>query len=128
MIQTILSSLMGIFVLFPFGVSVSLLIVYRRIGKKPTVKKIADLTTPFLFLSIYFTAHVIFGDGVGFTIAIASIVIALFFTIYEYRRVKDFQIVYLLRKVWRLFFILLMIAYFLLILIGIGLAIYAQFT
>lgn len=128
MIQAILSGLIGVIVLFPFGVSISLLIVYHRIGKKPTVKRIADLTTPFLFLSIYFTAYAIFGDGVGFTIAIASIVIALFFTIYEYRRVKDFQIVDLLRKVWRLFFILLMIAYFLLILIGIGLAIYVQFT
>lgn len=128
MIGTFFSVLIGIIVLFPFGISICLLLFYRRIGRKLTMKKIADYTTPFLFLSTYITAHAIFGEGVGYIIAIVAIVITLIFAVYERRRAKDFKITYLLRKVWRLFFILLIIVYCLLIIIGLVLTIHGQLT
>lgn len=128
MIEKFLSFLVGSIAIFPFVVSIVLLFFHRSIGRKISMKNIADYTTVFLFLSVYMIAHSLFGDGVGYIIAIVSIVIILAFAVLERRRVKDFHIVQLLRKVWRLFFILLMIVYFLLMIIGLTLTIYTQLT
>lgn len=126
MIGLFLSILVGSIAIFPFVVSLILVVFHRSVGRKMTMKKIADITTAFLFLSVYMIAHSLFGDGVGYVLSIVSIVIVLVFAILERRRVKDFHIIHLLRKVWRLFFILLMIAYFSLIIIGLVLTIYTQ--
>lgn len=123
MISTGLSILIGIIALFPFIISICLLLFYRKVGRKPTMRKVADYTTPFLFLSVYLIAHTIYGDGVGYIIALIAVAIILIFAIRERKRVKDFEILYLLRKAWRVFFILLLIAYVLLIIIGVILAI-----
>lgn len=128
MIGIFLSFLVGSIAIFPFIVSIVLLFFHRSIGKKMSMKKIADYTTLFLFVSVYMIAHSLFGDGVGYMIAIVSIVIVLVFAVWERKRVKDFQIVQLLRKVWRLFFIILIAVYFLLMIIGLILTIYAQLT
>lgn len=127
MIGTVLSVLIGAIVVFPFVISFCLLILYRQVRRKPTMKKIADYTTPFLFLSVYVIAHTIFGEGVGFIMSVISLVLALGFAVHERRRVKDFNIVNLLRKVWRLFFIILLVVYFLLMITGLVLTIRTQF-
>lgn len=128
MILTGLSILIGIIALFPFIISICLLLFYRQVGRKPTIRKIADYTTPFLFLSVYLIAHTIFGDGVGYIIALTAVTIVLIFAVYERKRVKDFEIMYLLRKAWRVFFILLLIVYILLLIVGLILTIIDHFA
>lgn len=118
MVSTLIAILLGIIVVFPFIISVCLLFFYKRIGRAPTIRKIADLTTPFLFFSIYIIAHTIFGDGVGYTIAIIALFTMIIYAVYEKRRVKDFQIIRLIRKVWRLYFLILVGGYILLIIVG----------
>lgn len=104
----------SIFVVFPFIVSIYLYIVYRWLGRPLSVRRNADYTTPFLFLSVYVIAHTIFGEGTGYWILIATIVTGLLFAIYEKVRSQDFAIGLFFRKMWRLFFIVLVIAYVLL--------------
>ncbi|AOV08353.1 DUF3397 domain-containing protein [Sporosarcina ureilytica] len=128
MVSVLFSNLIAVIVVFPFIVSVCLLFLYQRIGRAPTIRKIADLTTPFLFFSIYMISHTIFGDGVGYTIVILALSIIIIYAVFERRRVKDFQIIRLIRKVWRLYFLLLIAAYMILILIGLVLKIIEYVT
>lgn len=120
MISTFLSQLVGVIVLFPFIIMIVLLLVYRRMGKAPAtvIGHTADLTTAFLFLSIYIMANTIFGVGVGFYIAMITFIIMIIYAIVERKKVKDFQITRLIRKVWRFLFIVLGIAYLVLLIIG----------
>lgn len=118
MIASFLSILMGILAVFPFLISLSLFMFTRWTGRSFSMRKNADYTTPFLFLSVYIIAHTLFGDGVGYVLCIVSIVIVIAFAIYEKRRVKDFKIGILLRKAWRLYFIILVFVYIILIVIG----------
>ena len=88
----------------------------------------ADFTTPFLFLAVYIISRTIFGTGSGSYIAAIAIIITISYTVTERFKVKDFQIVRLLRKTWRLFFLILAAAYIILLIAGVILKIveYAQ--
>lgn len=121
--STFITILIGIMIVSPILVSVFFLIFKKWTGRTITMKTRADYITPFLFASVYIIARALFGDGVGYTLLIIAIVIGLLYAIYEKRRVKDFEISRLFRKIWRLYFILLFIAYVLLMTMGLVLAI-----
>ena len=126
MISTFLSQLAGIVVLFPFIIMIVLLVIYRGMGKAPAkvIGHTADLTTPFLFLSIYIMANTIFSVGVGFYIAMIALIIMIVYAVIERKNVKDFRVKRLLRKVWRFLFIVLAIAYLVLLVLGIVLKVF----
>lgn len=126
MISTFLSQIAGVVVLFPFIIMIVLLMIYRRMGRAPAtvIGRTADLTTPFLFLSIYIMANTIFGVGVGFYIAITALIIMIIYAVIERKKVKDFQITRLIRKVWRFLFIVLAIAYIVLLVLGMTLKVF----
>lgn len=121
MINEILSALSGIFILFPFIIMILILFIAKRMGKSPAsvIGLAADLTTPFLFLAVFIITRTIFGVGGGFYITLIAIVTILLYAIYEKKNVKEFRIIRLLRKTWRLFFLMLTSAYFLLLLLGV---------
>ena len=130
MIGTFFTVLFGMIVLFPFLITFLILIIYKRKGRAPVsvLGQAADLTTPFLFLSVYFVALTIFGTGVGFYIVVGSILIIIAYAIYERVNVKDFRIFRLLRKTWRLYFLVLASVYILLLIAGViaEVVVYAQ--
>ena len=78
----------------------------------------ADLTTPFLFLSVFFVSQTIIEASVGFYILVIAIIILITYSIYEKMNVKEFQIKRFLRKVWRLYFLVLSVTYFILLIVG----------
>lgn len=121
MVGTIVSILIGSAVVFPFIWMFLILVIYKRRGISPAsvLGLAADLTTPLLFLSVYVISHTIFGNGSGTYIVIIAIIIMIIFSIYEKKNVKDLSIIRLLRKVWRLYFLILVTAYFTLLVIGI---------
>lgn len=121
MINGILSIVAGIIVLFPFLVTVVYLVTMRKMGKAPAVVigKAADFTTPFLFLSIYITSLTVFGKGTGFYIIGTAILIAIILAVFERIKEKEFQITRFLQKTWRVYFLMLSLAYVLLIATGI---------
>ena len=125
MLHTILSVVFSILIFCPFIVTILVLMIYRRRGTAPVsvLGQAADLTTPFLFLSVYIIARTIYGDLVGVYISITSIIIIIIYSIVEKMKVKDFMIKRFLRKVWRLFFLLLSSSYVILLIIGLVLKI-----
>jgi hypothetical protein len=125
MTETILSIFFGILIFCPYIVTILILMIYRRLGTAPASRlgQAADLTTPFLFLSVYIIARTIYGDLVGVYIAITSIIIIIIYSIVEKKSVKEFLIKRFLRKVWRLFFLLLSSSYVILLIIGLVLKI-----
>lgn len=125
MFSSIVSILFAIVVIFPFIVTILALSIYKRRGKAPanTLGEAADWTTFFLFLSVYVLAREMFDLPVGFYLLLTFVLIVIIFAIYERIKVKDFKIIRLMRKVWRLSFILLFIAYIVLLIIGLVLKI-----
>ncbi|WP_210469490.1 DUF3397 family protein [Sporosarcina sp. 6E9] len=125
MMETILSVLFGILIFCPYIMTILILMIYRRLGIAPAsiLGQAADLTTPFLFLSVYIISRTIFGDLVGFYISITSIIIIIIYSIVEKKSVKEFLVKRFLRKVWRLFFLLLSFSYIILLIIGLVLKI-----
>ena len=122
MISTVLAQVVGAIILCPFIFMMAPVMIYRRSGKSfiTVLGLAADITTPFLFLTIYIISRTIFGRGVGFYIAITAILITIVYAIIEKRQVKDFQIKKFFRNVWRFLFLVLICAYILLLLVGVG--------
>ena len=117
----IISMFFGGVILFPFIVTVLFLIIMRKMGKAPAsvIGLAADITTPFLFLAVYVASRTIIGEGTGVYIAGIAILIAIVRIVMERMKVKEFQIAPLLRKTWRLYFLVLTVGYILLLLGGI---------
>lgn len=120
MVNSMLSIVFGAIVLFPYMITILLLVGARRLGRAPAsmLGPAADLTTPFLFLSVFFISHTIFESAVGFYISIIAIILLIIYVIYEKKNVREFQIKRFLRKVWRLYFLVLSVAYFGLLIVG----------
>ncbi|MCG7334155.1 DUF3397 domain-containing protein [Sporosarcina sp. ACRSM] len=116
----LIASIWGILILFPFIVTIVFLVVARKMGKAPAgvIGLAADVTTPFLFIAVYIISMTTFGKGIGIYIAGLAIVIAIVHVVIERLKVKEFRIIRLLRRTWRFYFLLLLIAYFLLLLTG----------
>jgi Protein of unknown function (DUF3397) len=63
-------------------------------------------------------ALTIFGEGSGIYLASTAVVIAIIHVVIERLKVKEFSVMRLLRRTWRFYFLLLCIAYFLLLITG----------
>lgn len=125
MVNGLLSIITGIIVLFPFLITITFLVVMRKMGKAPAavIGKAADFTTPFLFLSVYITSRTVFGEGTGFYLSAIAIFIAISFAVVERVKEKEFQISRVMQKTWRLYFLLLSFAYVILLVVGLSIKI-----
>ncbi|NME05230.1 DUF3397 family protein [Psychrobacillus sp. BL-248-WT-3] len=115
-------SLVSIIVLVPAILFIISFVIakYAFRKRKKSIGIAADITTFLLFFSVSHVFNVIFGKEIGFIIIIIfAIFIATIMTILEWRMKKEIEIKPLLRKVWRLFFILLCFMYALLWIIGV---------
>lgn len=117
----VISALIGIVIVCPFVVTLAFLIIRKKLGKSPAtgIGLAADVTTPLLFLAVYIISRTIVGEGVEVYVAGIALIIAIVYAVIERLKVKEFQILRLLRKIWRLYFLILLSAYF--VLIGVGL-------
>ena len=116
----VISSFLGTIILFPFIVTIVILIVMKKMGKAPAkvIGLAADFTTPFLFLAIYVISYTLFGDGVGVYIAAIAVAMAILLAFIERGKVKEFRILRLLLKIWRFYFLVLLAVYLILLLSG----------
>ncbi|MEK3935198.1 DUF3397 domain-containing protein [Sporosarcina sp. FSL W7-1349] len=117
----VISGLLGTIILFPLIVTLSYVVIMRKMGRAPAkmMGRAADVTTPFLFFAVYVVAHAIFGDGPGWLISGIALVIAIVLIIIERLRVKEFKILRVLQRAWRLYFLVLSFAYIILIAVGV---------
>lgn len=119
--MAVFSTLFGGLLLFPYIVMLVILIIIKKRGRAPAsvIGLAADVTTPFLFLTVYVVSRTIIGEGIGVYIVGIALMIAIIRIIVERFKVKEFQIAHLLRKTWRIYFLVLTASYILLLLGGI---------
>ena len=119
--MAVFSTLFGILLLFPYIITLFILIIIKKRGRAPAsvIGLAADVTTPFLFFTVYVVSRTIIGEGIGVYIVGGALMIAIIRIILERVKVKEFQIANLLRKTWRLYFLVLTASYILLLLGGI---------
>ena len=78
----------------------------------------ADLTTLVLFISVPLILKSIWEINVFIWVIIIAIMIAMVYTYFEWRKSKEIYIPQILRRIWRLYFVLLMGLYIGLIITG----------
>lgn len=117
----VISTFLGVIILFPFIVTIVFMIVMRKMGKAPAsiLGLAADVTTPLLFLTVYVVSETVFGHGIWVYIVGIAIIIAIVYAFIERSKVKEFKIVRLLRKTWRFYFLALLVAYVILLITGV---------
>ncbi|SEI72483.1 Protein of unknown function [Bhargavaea ginsengi] len=124
-----LYSAAGFLVAFPAVAYLVLFIIFTRLYKDPAkgAGRAADLTTFLLLPAVPAVLAVYTGVSTGFYLAVAVILFALYMTYRERRKERDFEIRPLMRKIWRMLFLILSAAYFVAFIIGTGVMI-ADYT
>ncbi|WP_301108212.1 DUF3397 domain-containing protein [Sporosarcina sp.] len=114
-------NIIGAILLFPFIVLFVLLLVFKKIRVTPSKRfgLAVDFTTPFVASAVTVLLHAIWDQWLGVYVIGTVCVIAILFSIIERIKEKEFRTQLVLRKTWRVFFLLVTAAYFLLIISGI---------
>ena len=119
--MAILSVILDIFVLCPFLILGILYLMLKKFTKKSVnhFSKAADITTIILFFSIPATVKFFWPFDIGFTVLIIAILIAMVFTVIEWRTKKEIELMPLFRKIWRFLFLVLSLTYIAVLLVAI---------
>lgn len=88
----------------------------------------ADTVTMILFFSVPIAIQSIWEISIGVFIIMFVLLIAIGYTYIDWRTTKEIIVSTLLRKIWRVYFILLSIMYFVVCIIGIILTIVEYFS
>lgn len=113
--------LVSTIILFPIILFFITYAICRK-RKKDNVKSFgyaADTTTFILFFSVPLSITSLWGMNYHIFVFIIAIFIAIIFTYIDWRTKKEIEIMPLLKKTWRLYFILLTIAYLVIWIVGI---------
>jgi len=121
MVGTLFSVMFATAILFPFLVSFLAFLLLKKKGKRPitVLGTAADLTTPFLFISVYIVARTVFEVEILYLMIAFTLITTIVYAVFARIKDKDFQIIRLLRRVWRLLFLVLAIVYILLLIGGV---------
>lgn len=114
-------NILSFFILFPilvfiFTFLVSKYIVHKR---KKSIGIAADFTTFILFFSVSHVFSIIFSKNIGFYLVVFALLLATIITYLDWRTKKEIEIKSLLRRIWRLLFLLLCVFYAFLWLFGV---------
>lgn len=99
--------------LFPIVLFIIVFIVskYFLHKRKKSIGIAADVTTFLLFFSVSHVYSVIFSKDIGFLLIIFSLLLATILTFWDWRTKKEMEVRPLLRKIWRLLFMMLCLFY-----------------
>ncbi|WP_407081808.1 DUF3397 family protein [Psychrobacillus antarcticus] len=114
-------NVLSVFVIYPVVVFllVFLFCTFFRLKRKKTIGIAADISTFFLYFSITNLFSFFFLKEIAWYLVIFSIILATIITILEWRSKKEIEVIPLLRKIWRLLFLLLCFTYAFLWLFGV---------
>lgn len=117
----LITSIVSLFLLIPALLFLLSILFFQVVLKKrkKSIGLAADVTTILLFFSVAHVYEVVFEGSIGSLLIIFSILLATIFTIVDWKTKKEIEILPLFRRVWRLLFILLCVAYALIWLIGV---------
>lgn len=114
-------NIIGAVLLFPFIILFLILWILKRSGITPSKRfgLAVDVTTPFAAIAVTVLLHAIWDQWLGVYVIGTVCVLVIIFSVIERMTEKEFRTQRVLRKAWRVFFLLVTAAYFLLILTGI---------
>lgn len=78
----------------------------------------SDVTTFILFFSVPLLISSLWQLNISIYIICFAIIIAMIFTYFDWKKKKEIEILPLLKKIWRFFFLFLMICYIIIWIIG----------
>ncbi|MFY3793506.1 DUF3397 family protein [Ureibacillus sp. MALMAid1270] len=119
--MSILLYVISFIILFPIILFAVIYFICRK-GKVSKVKSFgfaSDVTTFVLFLSVPLIINSLWEVKLGVYVICIAILIAIIFTYIEWKTKKEIEIIALLKKIWRVLFLILIILYILLWIVGI---------
>lgn len=107
-------------VIFPIAILFALFFIFSKLKMKKVYAFgfAADLTTFLLFVSVPLIVKSIWGINIFIWLIIAAIVLAMVYTYIEWRKSKEIYIPQVLKRIWRMYFILLLGLYIVLLIVG----------
>ena len=117
----ILSSIYGVIVMFPVVGYIIAFIIAKVIirNHKKSVLIAVDITTFIMLLSVHHLVKVVFNQSFLGMIILILLVIAAIFVLYIYKAKGEIELDKVFKSIWRIYFILFVIAYIVLMIIGI---------
>lgn len=114
-------NILSVLVLYPVVVFFVVFLVSKFIlhKRKRSIGIASDVSTFFLYFSSAHLFSFLFLKEIGWYLVIFSIILATIFTIFEWRSKKEIEVIPLLRKIWRVLFLLLCCLYAFLWLFGV---------
>ena len=105
----IIINVLSVFVIYPVVVFLAVFIICKFIlhKRKKSIGIASDVSTFFLYFSTANLFSFLFLKEIGWYLVIFSIILATIMTYLEWRSKKEMEIIPLLRKIWRLLFLLL---------------------
>lgn len=119
--MTKIVNILSVLVLYPVVVFFVVFLVSKFIlhKRKRSIGIASDVSTFFLYFSSAHLFSFLFLKEIGWYLVIFSIILATIFTIFEWRSKKEIEVIPLLRKIWRVLFLLLCCLYAFLWLFGV---------
>ncbi|WP_082355227.1 DUF3397 domain-containing protein [Bacillus sp. FJAT-22090] len=113
--------MLTLLILFPVIVFFVTFIISKYLlhKRKKSFGLAADLTTFLLYFSVSNAFYIVFSKNIFLILIGISLIIASTLTYIEWRKEKEIVVMPLLRKIWRLLFLLLCVIYALIWLIGV---------
>lgn len=113
--------LLAIIIICPILAFIAVLLVCRklRLNKYKAIGFAADITTGLLVFSIPIAMQGLWDIDVMVPMLIVVLMIAIIFTYIDWRTKKEVEVKPLLKKIWRLYFLLFSMTYFIIWVVGI---------
>jgi len=113
--------LVATIIVCPIIVFITMLLICRklRVKKYKAIGLAADITTFLLLFSIPIALQAVWNIGILMPMLIVVLVIAIVFTYVDWRTKKELEVKPLMKKIWRFYFLLFSITYFIIWIVGI---------
>ena len=107
-------------ILCPILAFIVTLIICRkfRLDRQKAIGYSSDITTGLLLFAVPIAIRALWNLSVVIPVLVTALIVAILITYIDWRTKKEIEIKPLLKKIWRIYFILLSITYFLIWVIG----------
>lgn len=119
--KEMLQFLLSLIVIVPYFLTMVLFVIVKVSGYSSvrSFRIAADVTVPFLFLSVSVLLRMITGIQAGVFLIVGVLIAGIGFAIAERIRSKKFRMKYMFRNLWRMLFLILSLLYIVLLLLGV---------
>ncbi|WP_274309368.1 DUF3397 domain-containing protein [Solibacillus daqui] len=117
-----LQFMLATIIIFPIIAFLIMLIVCRilKFNKQKAIGLAADVTTLILLFSVPIAIRSLWELSIWIPMLVVLLIVAIIFTYMDWRSKKEIEVGPLLKKIWRVDFLMLSLAYFTVWLVGIA--------